>query len=410
MTTYSSSTLRCGLCLRRITVSHLTSWFSANPTVYLDLHRPGLPGGLTGLGLQRCDECGYIAANLAKWPSLGVRAFFKKERERAGPRDDVPWSECAARLAEHLNQPEAAFRAYRMAAWSLEEQHAFSGPGEAQARAAVRDRLVQWRLAAARALAQVASGGQEGELAARPRLLAAIRADLLRRAGAFSAGLEIAQAAWRQAPCAPDDEGALQERDMLAFQVRRCQAQDDGAYTLWEAYSEAPDFEAREAAREAVRARRNAVHAARLQAQRDAVAPLRLVERLEAAARAGVSTDPDLQQALQARDPPAAARALAKLPLPSSLVTVLESCSHHYHWPPHALVVLLSAALGDVLPELRPRLLSFLSSEPVRAMEGPALQRIQPYLVRCLARTSAQDWYYAAPRVTADDGAPPTFR
>ncbi len=423
MTLLSTIDLRCGLCRQRTSVHRIQSWFCRDGSLNLDLIRPGLPRGLRGLGLEGCSECGYLARDLSERPSRAVRAFFAHQQEQQARRhakgDGAPCDlEVAAHLAEWLDRPLDAFLAYRELAWNREEflQSPWT-QRDSEEGARARAEMLLARLNAAQSLARAAECTDAEDWVANPIAVAAVRADLLRRARAFEPALALAESALARHRGPSGDEDALQLRDMLALQVRLCRKRSAATHTVYDAYAASPDHAAREAAREAEAKQREARRAAEEQAARAAVAPLRLVERLDAASRgasAGATTDelaridPALARALTASTPSDAQGALRGLPLPASLVSTLTSCAEAYHWPAQGLLVALAAALAEVIPTTAPRLRAFLDGPAARQALGVAHRvALQPYLVRCLRETTLDDWHYAAPRVA--DVPPPLW-
>jgi hypothetical protein len=368
-------------------VVELLSWSQhGRPRRQLDLRHDAAPRGLLGLGLQRCRHCGHTARDLSIPPDDGLRKVLRHfDLADFGLEGQPGLDDLAGLLVHGLHcgdtEPHRAAWAWMHAAWMLDDRVEALARHDDASSAERADILASaagyLRRRAAAAVARSMGTSQPFEPAPSGW---AVRADLLRRAGAF----EVAAAACRDAlrNHGFDGDEALTVRDRLQHTLNLATDHDARAAYIDDAERRAVDYPERLARREARELVDGALRSARIEAARQDAqareAPARLVEQLADGGVRGGDTD----------------GLPADWPLPSAIRRLMTASGKAYGWPDAALGPVLVAALARVLGAQAAALNGYLAA---RARQIESLEAEVTYMAHVLRETTAERWGFRAP-------------
>lgn len=166
--------------------------------------------------IQRCDRCGYCAADLSDAPAAAPQVvreagYVRALGDRTLPELARRWH-CRSLIQEADGSPDGAAWAALRAAWACDDAGRREGADQMRRRASA-----QFKAALRAALVICDEPGGES----------AILADVLRRCGQFTEGVEVCEAGSRAG--LPEMVAAG-----LAFQWQLCERQDRRGYSFAE--------------------------------------------------------------------------------------------------------------------------------------------------------------------------------
>ena len=225
MSTWGLYRVDCALCGHGNTCSLLKGTNTFGGVSDLDTRLGGMARQDLLKQIQRCDQCGYCAIDLAHAPGIASRVVREARYEQALGDRLLPelarrWH-CHSLITEADGKPDEAGWAALSAAWACDD----AGPSEGADR--MRRRAVEQFKAAIEAGLEVCDepGGES-----------AVLADVLRRCGQFDEAIEV---------CAAGSRPGLPEivATGLIFQRQLCERQDRRRYSFaeLERYARSPE-------------------------------------------------------------------------------------------------------------------------------------------------------------------------